>query len=116
MALGGPDASAGGRPAGRCGPHLVHGAVHRISPESPVPVLSIRRSSATAGGAGNVALNIAALGGRWPLLAAVLVVVVAVLDGVDGAVAQLTDTSTSWGRVVDQLVDRVGDLSMVAGL
>jgi phosphatidylglycerophosphate synthase len=59
---------------------------------------------------------VAALGGRWPLLAAVLVVVVAVLDGVDGAVAELTDSATAWGRVVDQLVDRVGDLSMVAGL
>ncbi|MFC5138368.1 CDP-alcohol phosphatidyltransferase family protein [Actinomycetospora rhizophila] len=69
------------------------------------------------GGVGAVAVGaVAALGGRWPLLAAVLVVLVAVLDGVDGAVAQLTDTSTSWGRVVDQLVDRVGDLSMVAGL
>ncbi|MEJ2862114.1 CDP-alcohol phosphatidyltransferase family protein [Actinomycetospora flava] len=59
---------------------------------------------------------VAALGGRWPLLAAALVVVVAVLDGVDGAVAQLTDSSTAWGRVVDQLVDRIGDLSMIVGL
>ena len=69
------------------------------------------------GGVGAVAVGaVAALGGRWPLLAAVLVVVVAVLDGVDGAVAELTDAATAWGRVVDQLVDRVGDLSMVAGL
>lgn len=59
---------------------------------------------------------VAALGGRWPVLAAVLVVVVALLDGVDGAVAELTDRATGWGRVVDQLVDRVGDLAMVAGL
>jgi len=59
---------------------------------------------------------VAALGDHWPVLAAALVVVVAVLDGVDGAVAQLTDASTAWGRVVDQLVDRVGDLSMVVGL
>ncbi|WP_166660047.1 CDP-alcohol phosphatidyltransferase family protein [Actinomycetospora succinea] len=59
---------------------------------------------------------VAALGGRWPVLAAALVVVLALLDGVDGAVAELTDSATGWGRVVDQLVDRVGDLSMVAGL
>jgi phosphatidylglycerophosphate synthase len=58
----------------------------------------------------------AALGGRWPLLAAVLVVVVALLDGVDGAVAEITDSASAWGRVLDQLVDRIGDLSMVAGL
>ncbi|MEJ2889274.1 CDP-alcohol phosphatidyltransferase family protein [Actinomycetospora aeridis] len=69
------------------------------------------------GGVGAIAVGaVAALGGRWPVLAAALVVVVAVLDGVDGAVAQLTDSSTAWGRVVDQLVDRVGDLSMVVGL
>lgn len=59
---------------------------------------------------------VAALGGRWPLLAAVLVVLVALLDGIDGAVAELTDSATAWGRVLDQLVDRVGDLGMVVGL
>lgn len=69
------------------------------------------------GGVGAVAFGVvAALGGRWPLLAAVLVVVVAVLDGIDGAVAEMTDTATSWGRVLDQLVDRIGDLSMLGGL
>ena len=60
--------------------------------------------------------GVAGLGGRWPLLAAVLVVVVALLDGVDGAVAEITDSASAWGRVLDQLVDRIGDLSMVTGL
>ncbi|PJE80973.1 Bifunctional protein HldE [invertebrate metagenome] len=39
-----------------------HGATSRISPEAPVPVVHIRQSEDRAGGAGNVALNIAALG------------------------------------------------------
>jgi phosphatidylglycerophosphate synthase len=70
-----------------------------------------------AGGVGAVAVGgIAALGGRWPLLAAVLVVVVALLDGVDGALAEMTGRTTAWGRVLDQLVDRVGDVAMVVGL
>jgi CDP-diacylglycerol--glycerol-3-phosphate 3-phosphatidyltransferase len=59
---------------------------------------------------------VAALGGRWPLLAAVLVLVVAVLDGVDGALAEMTGTATAWGRILDQLVDRVGDVAMLVGL
>ena len=45
--------------------------------------------------------GVAGLGGRWPLLAAVLVVVVALLDGVDGAVAEITDSASAWGRVLD---------------
>jgi D-beta-D-heptose 7-phosphate kinase/D-beta-D-heptose 1-phosphate adenosyltransferase len=41
----------------------VYGDVERINPEAPVPVLRTVRSSTTAGGAGNVAAAIAALGG-----------------------------------------------------
>src|ERR1039457_3275131 len=37
------------------------GDVSRISPEAPVPVLALKRRHAAAGGAGNVALNIAGL-------------------------------------------------------
>lgn len=40
------------------------GNVRRISPEAPVPVVEVQRESATAGGAANVALNLAALGVR----------------------------------------------------
>src|ERR1700687_1755904 len=40
----------------------------RISPEAPVPVLLLQRTQSMLGGAGNVARNIAALGGRAILM------------------------------------------------
>ena len=45
-----------------------HGDTSRISPEAPVPVVHVGQAEERAGGAGNVALNIAALGGRAELL------------------------------------------------
>lgn len=47
------------------------GSVDRISPEAPVPVLHVRRSFERPGGAANVAVNIAAMGGTPVLLGAV---------------------------------------------
>ena len=47
------------------------GAVERISPEAPVPVLHVQRSFNRPGGAGNVAVNMSAMGGRPTLRAAV---------------------------------------------
>src|SRR5690606_9110250 len=44
--------------------HYIWGDATRISPEAPVPVVDIARESWTAGGAANVALNIASLGAR----------------------------------------------------
>jgi rfaE bifunctional protein kinase chain/domain len=44
--------------------HYIWGDVHRISPEAPVPVVHAARDSETAGGAANVALNLAALGAK----------------------------------------------------
>lgn len=44
--------------------HYIWGDATRISPEAPVPVVEISRDSYAAGGAANVALNIAALGAR----------------------------------------------------
>ena len=41
----------------------VYGEVSRISPEAPIPVLKTRRTTAMPGGVGNVARNVAALGG-----------------------------------------------------
>ncbi|MEW6765591.1 MAG: bifunctional D-glycero-beta-D-manno-heptose-7-phosphate kinase/D-glycero-beta-D-manno-heptose 1-phosphate adenylyltransferase HldE [Pseudomonadota bacterium] len=41
-----------------------HGDTARISPEAPVPVVRVRQNEERVGGAGNVALNIAALGAR----------------------------------------------------
>ncbi len=44
------------------------GNVERISPEAPVPVVSVSKREQRIGGAGNVALNIQALGGYVALL------------------------------------------------
>jgi rfaE bifunctional protein kinase chain/domain len=44
------------------------GAVERISPEAPVPVVKVARSEERPGGAANVARNIAALGAKATLL------------------------------------------------
>ena len=41
---------------------FVYGRVERISPEAPIPVLSVEAERAMPGGAGNVARNLAALG------------------------------------------------------
>ncbi len=56
------------------------GGAERISPEAPVPVVRVDGEEARAGGSGNVALNIAALGARVDLLA---------LAGEDEAAARL---------------------------
>ena len=45
-----------------------YGAVDRISPEAPVPVLRVTREEERLGGAANVASNVAALGGQVSLL------------------------------------------------
>lgn len=45
-----------------------HGNTQRISPEAPVPVVHVNGCEERAGGAGNVALNIAALGADVDLL------------------------------------------------
>jgi len=43
---------------------FIYGDVTRISPEAPAPVITVRRSEVVAGGAGNVARNVASLGAR----------------------------------------------------
>ncbi len=50
---------------------FVTGSVERISPEAPVAVLRVSQTSEDPGGVGNVARNIAALGGHVHLIAAV---------------------------------------------
>ena len=47
------------------------GKAARISPEAPVPVVQVKTIEDRVGGAGNVALNIARLGGKVTLLASV---------------------------------------------
>jgi D-beta-D-heptose 7-phosphate kinase/D-beta-D-heptose 1-phosphate adenosyltransferase len=50
---------------------FISGTVKRISPESPVPVLSVGRHTNVPGGAANVARNIVALGGHCTLIGVV---------------------------------------------
>lgn len=47
---------------------FIYGAMERISPEAPVPVLRLTNTREMAGGVGNVANNIQSLGGRAVLL------------------------------------------------
>lgn len=54
-------------------------------------------------------VGLAALGGRWPLLAVIVVVLSGLVDNLDGAVAALTDRATAFGYVLDSLVDRLSD-------
>ncbi len=61
--------------------HFVRGGVSRISPEAPVPVVRVSQETFVPGGAGNVAHNIACLGGR---------VLVVGIVGSDLAARQLT--------------------------
>ncbi len=65
-----------------------HGPTSRISPEAPVPVVKIEESEERAGGAGNVALNIAVLSGKPTLMG---------LTGNDEAAEILEDRLTHHG-------------------
>jgi CDP-diacylglycerol--glycerol-3-phosphate 3-phosphatidyltransferase len=76
------------------------GPLRRVHPD----VLS-GAAVALAGGAALAAAGSA----RWCLLAAVLVAVSALLDGVDGAVAVMTGRASRWGHLVDSLGDRVAE-------
>lgn len=51
--------------------HFLIGRVDRISPEAPVPVVKYARDDYRLGGAANVAVNIAALGGQASLVGVV---------------------------------------------
>jgi phosphatidylglycerophosphate synthase len=63
-----------------------------------------------------LALLPAAGGGRWALAAAAGVLVAAVLDGMDGAVAIQSQRASRQGFVLDSVCDRVADGCFVAAL
>ncbi|MGD0960947.1 MAG: bifunctional D-glycero-beta-D-manno-heptose-7-phosphate kinase/D-glycero-beta-D-manno-heptose 1-phosphate adenylyltransferase HldE [Methylomonas sp.] len=65
-----------------------HGSTSRISPEAPVPVVHVNLNEQRAGGAGNVALNIASLGAKASLLG---------FTGADEAAASLKNLLDSAG-------------------
>ena len=48
--------------------HYVSGRVSRVSDEAPVPIIQVSDERWTAGGAANVAANVAALGGKAMLI------------------------------------------------
>lgn len=73
--------------------HYLMGTVERISPEAPVPVVEVCEEKTLLGGAGNVARNVAALGGTPELVSVVG-------DDADGAC----------------LADRCGDASIIPHL
>lgn len=50
---------------------FVYGSVDRISPESPVPVLSVKRENVMLGGAGNTLSNLRHLGAQGKILSVV---------------------------------------------
>ena len=50
---------------------FVYGSVERTSPEAPVPVMALERTSNIPGGAANVARNVAALGSLAVLIGVV---------------------------------------------
>lgn len=60
--------------------------------------------------------GLAALGRWWPIVAAAVVTLAAVLDGVDGALAIQTDSVSRWGRVIDPLADRCSDVLLIGVL
>jgi D-beta-D-heptose 7-phosphate kinase/D-beta-D-heptose 1-phosphate adenosyltransferase len=82
-----------------------HGATSRISPEAPVPVVHVRQSEERAGGAANVALNIAALGVQTRLLG---------VTGDDEAATSLEALLNSAG--IDCQFQKIGDTPTVTKL
>jgi len=63
-----------------------------------------------------LALPAAAAGGRWPLLAALVVAASGLLDNLDGAVAILRARVSATGFVLDSVADRVGDALYLVAL
>lgn len=92
------------------------GAVQRVARAGPVAAVPPDVLSAAGVVVGAAALAAATAGGRWPLLTAGLVVLVGVLDGLDGAVALHTGRARPLGAVVDAMADRLGDLLLAATL
>jgi len=88
----------------------IWGDVRRISPEAPVPIVHRRGQSYRPGGAGNVAANVAALGGvplligvvgQDPMAAALRAALTAVgVDGADGLIAVADRPTTVKSRIM----------------
>ncbi len=77
----------------------VRGAASRLSPEAPIPVLRPTSSRATLGGAANVALNVATLGGQVSLVGVI---------GDDAAGAEVGRLLAASAGIVPHLVVAAG--------
>lgn len=75
--------------------HFLVGRVHRLSPEAPVPIVTHDHDEYRAGGAANVALNVAALGATASLVGVI---------GADEAGARLQAMLDAAGIATDGLV------------
>jgi phosphatidylglycerophosphate synthase len=92
------------------------GLVQRLAATAPLSRASPDALSVAGVVAAGGAVGAATAGGRWALLAALLVIVSGVLDGLDGAVALRRGRARPLGAVVDATCDRVGDLLLVGVL
>ncbi|MEM1388439.1 MAG: D-glycero-beta-D-manno-heptose 1-phosphate adenylyltransferase [Pseudomonadota bacterium] len=75
--------------------HFVRGTVNRVSPEAPTLVLSVTSDYWALGGAGNVAVNVATLGGKASLIG---------LVGDDRAATEMAALIAETSNLSDQLV------------
>jgi D-beta-D-heptose 7-phosphate kinase/D-beta-D-heptose 1-phosphate adenosyltransferase len=97
----------------------LRGDVERISPEAPVPVVRVRERRHALGGAANVAHNVAALGARCELVAAVggdrggeiLRTMLREIDAGGGTLVEVDRPTTTKTRIVarSQQLVRVDD-------
>lgn len=78
---------------------FVYGRTERMSPEAPVPVLAMTHEDCMAGGAGNVARNIASLGGTAHIVASI---------GEDAAGTRLREVLLSQPGITADLVALLG--------
>ncbi|OGS06362.1 MAG: hypothetical protein A2270_07740 [Elusimicrobia bacterium RIFOXYA12_FULL_51_18] len=73
----------------------IRGSVRRISPEAPVPIVKVREVHTVAGGSGNVAANLAALGAKPGLIS---------ITGRDNAAGELSDILSGKGVDTGSLI------------
>jgi D-beta-D-heptose 7-phosphate kinase / D-beta-D-heptose 1-phosphate adenosyltransferase len=74
---------------------FVYGQVERVSPEAPIPVLSVVREETSLGGAGNVLRNLVAIGAEAAFVSVV---------GTDAAAGEIGRLLSSLGRIEAHLV------------
>ncbi len=85
------------------------GDTHRISPEAPVPVAKIEKIEQRAGGAANVARNIASLGGQVGLLA-----ITGTDEAADSLAKMMSDIGVAYHGIQDAKVATTIKLRVMA--